>query len=67
MEIFDMKSYDDIAVKKMEELLDVVAQTERFDADDELSADELDKVTAGLTLPSFQKFMQYVRERDANE
>ena len=62
-----MKNYDDIAVKKMEELLDIVAEAECFDADDELTVDELDKVTAGVTVPSFQKFMQYVRERDTSE
>jgi hypothetical protein len=60
-------NYDDVALKKMEALLDAVAQTESFEADDELTADELDSVTAGVTVPGFQKFMQYVRERDANE
>ena len=62
-----MSKYDDTAIKKMEALLDVVAETENFDTGDELTADELDSVTAGVTVPNFQKFMQYVRERDANE
>ena len=63
-----MKEPDNEATKKMEALLGVVAETEGFEsANDELSADELDSVTGGASMPSFQQFMQYVRDRDAKE
>lgn len=63
-----MEKFDDAAVKKMEALLGVVAETEKFDsADDELSADDLDMVTGGVTMPNYQQFLQYVRDRDAKE
>ena len=63
-----MDKFDDVAVKKMEALLDTVAETESFDATgDELTADELDMVTGGVAMPSFQQFMQYVRDRDRTQ
>jgi len=65
-ELTFMKQFDDTAVKKMEALLNVVAETENFAAvSDELTADDLDNVTGGVNMPNFQQFMQYVRERDA--
>jgi len=64
----EMMEFDEAAVKKMEALLDVVGEKEKFDSgDDELSVEELDMVTGGVTMPSFQQFMQYVRDRDAKE
>ena len=63
-----MDKYDEAAVKKMEALLDTVAEAENFDAaDDELSVEELDTVTGGVKVPNFKKFMEYVRVRDTIE
>ena len=63
-----MKEFDNEATKKMEALLGIVAESEGFDsADDELSAEDLDNVTGGVAMPSFQQFMQYVRDRDEKE
>ena len=68
MEMSLMNEFDDAAVKKMEDLLGVVGETENFGAvSDELSVDELDMVTGGVTMPNFQQFMQYVRDRDTRE
>ena len=59
---------DDIAVKKMEKLLEVIAEAEKFGAEnEELSVEDLDKVTGGVSIPNFQQFLQYARDRSKKE
>jgi hypothetical protein len=63
-----MESFDDVAVKKMDAMLKMLAEKSKFDSDEEdLTAEDLDAVTGGVAVPNFQKFLQYARERSAKE
>ena len=59
---------DDKLIQKMEGLLSVISEADGFGKNGgELSADDLDKVFGGVTVPEFGQFLQYVRERDAKD
>jgi hypothetical protein len=59
---------DDKSVEKMGKLLDLISEVKKFGAtDEELTADDLDKVTAGVAIPNFYQYLQTVRERNAKD
>ena len=63
-----MEEFDETIVKKMDALLGAVSEMEKYgNTDDELAVEDLDKVTGGVTVPGFQQFLQYARERRAKE
>jgi len=59
---------DSKLMKNMETMLKFALQMDDFgNIGDELSADELDNVYGGVTMPEFQKFLQYAKERSAED
>ena len=62
-----MNKFDDNALRRIDALLGVIAEADKFGASGgELSLEDLDKVTGGVNWPNFQQFLKYARERDAN-
>jgi len=63
-----MPNFDETTAKKLEGLLIVLAESEKFESNDnELSVDALDQITGGVLMPSFHQFLDYVRERKQQE
>jgi hypothetical protein len=63
-----MDHFDDVLEKKIDALLRVIYEADKFGSTgDSLSAEELDAVTGGVAIPDYQRFIQYVYERIAKE
>ena len=57
-----------VAAKKIDALLREISEMDKFESTgDALSAEELDAVNGGVTMPDYESFLQYVRERSAKE
>ncbi|MCL1918517.1 MAG: hypothetical protein FWG14_09405 [Peptococcaceae bacterium] len=57
-----------VAAKKIDTLLRAISEMDKFEStNDALSAEELDVVNGGVTMPDYKSFLQYVRERSARE
>ena len=60
-----MNMSDGVLIKKMEMLLRVVTEASKFGENGgELSSDDLECVLGGVSVPDYQVFLQYVRERN---
>ncbi|MCL1916870.1 MAG: hypothetical protein FWG14_00930 [Peptococcaceae bacterium] len=63
-----MEEFDDVAAKKIDALLRVISEADKFGKTPDILLDEeLDAVTGGVAIPDYQRFLQYVRERREKE